>query len=118
MRDAVVVDAIRTPIGKRNGALSGLHPVDLSAHVLRALTERTRLEPSSVDDVVWGCVSQVGEQTANLGRYAVLAAGWPESVPGSPWTASAAPPNRPFTSRRRVSSPASTTWPWPAASSP
>ena len=82
MRDAVVVDAIRTPIGKRNGALSGLHPVDLSAHVLRALTERTRLEPSSVDDVVWGCVSQVGEQTANVGRYAVLAAGWPESVPG------------------------------------
>jgi acetyl-CoA acyltransferase len=84
MRDAVIVDAVRTPIGKGKpgGALSGIHPADLSAHVLKALAARTRLDPGTVDDVVWGCVSQVGEQTASLGRYAVLAAGWPEEVPG------------------------------------
>ncbi|MFE1320908.1 thiolase family protein [Kitasatospora phosalacinea] len=82
MRDAVIVDAVRTPIGKRNGALSGIHPVDLSAHVLTALAARNRLDPALVDDVIWGCVSQIGEQTANVGRYAVLGAGWPETVPG------------------------------------
>jgi len=84
MRDAVIVDAVRTPIGrgKPGGALSGLHPVDLSAHVLRALAERTGLDPGLVDDVVWGCVSQVGEQAGSIGRYSVLAAGWPEEVPG------------------------------------
>jgi acetyl-CoA acyltransferase len=84
MRDAVIVDAVRTPVakGKPGGALSGVHPVDLSAHVLKALAERNRLDPGTVDDVVWGCVSQIGEQTACVGRYAVLAAGWPEHVPG------------------------------------
>ena len=82
MRDAVIVDAVRTPVGKRGGALSGVHPVDLSAHVLRTLAERTQLDPALVDDVIWGCVSQVGEQAADIGRYAVLGAGWPESVPG------------------------------------
>jgi acetyl-CoA acyltransferase len=82
MRDAVVVDAVRTPIGKRNGGLSGLHPVELSAHVLRSLVERTAVDPGVVDDVVWGCVSQAGEQTMDIGRTAVLAAGWPESVTG------------------------------------
>ncbi|HEY7009827.1 MAG TPA: thiolase family protein [Jatrophihabitantaceae bacterium] len=82
MRDAVIIDAVRTPVGKRNGGLSGIHPVDLSAHVLKALAERTSLEPSLVDDVIWGCVSAVGEQSACIGRYSVLAAGWPESVPG------------------------------------
>jgi acetyl-CoA acyltransferase len=83
MRDAVIVEAVRTPIGKRNGALAGIHPVDLSAHVLAALAERTGIDPAVVDDVVWGCVSQVGEQTFNVGRNAALAAGWPESVPGT-----------------------------------
>jgi acetyl-CoA acyltransferase len=83
MRDAVIVDAVRTPVGRRKGAYSEVHPVDLSAHVLNALVERTGLDPSVVDDVVWGCVSQVGEQTMNVGRNAVLAAGWPESVPGT-----------------------------------
>ncbi|WP_037050161.1 thiolase family protein [Pseudonocardia halophobica] len=83
MRDAVVVDAVRTPIGRRGGALAGVHPVDLSATVLRALAERTGLDPASVDDVVWGCASQVGEQAANVGRFAALAAGWPETVPGT-----------------------------------
>jgi acetyl-CoA acyltransferase len=83
MRDAVIVDAVRTPVGRRKGAYSDVHPVDLSAHVLNALVERTGIDPSVVDDVVWGCVSQVGEQTMNVGRNAVLAAGWPESVPGT-----------------------------------
>ncbi|HEY6797559.1 MAG TPA: acetyl-CoA C-acyltransferase [Kineosporiaceae bacterium] len=82
MRDAVIVDAVRTPVGKRNGALAGVHPVDLSAHVLGALVERTGVDPAVIDDVVWGCVSQVGEQTLDIARTAVLAAGWPESVPG------------------------------------
>lgn len=84
MRDAVIVDAVRTPVGrgKPGGALSGIHPVDLSAHVLKALAERNGLDPVTVDDVIWGCVSQVGEQSGGVGRYSVLAAGWPESVPG------------------------------------
>src|ERR1700704_4522010 len=83
MRDAVIVAAVRTPVGKRNGALAGVHPVDLSAHVLNALAERAGLaDPAVVDDVIWGCVSQVGEQTFDIARNAVLAAGWPESVPG------------------------------------
>jgi len=83
MRDAVIVEAVRTPVGKRNGGLAGVHPVDLSAHVLGALIERTGLDPALVDDVIWGCVSQVGEQTWNVGRHAALSAGWPESVPGT-----------------------------------
>lgn len=83
MRDAVIVDAVRTPVGRRRGALSDVHPVDLSAVVLRALARRTGLDPATVDDVVWGCVSQVGEQTFNVGRGAVLAAGWPQHVPGT-----------------------------------
>jgi len=83
MRDAVIVEAVRTPVGRRNGDLAGVHPVDLSAHVLTALAERTGLDPAVVDDVIWGCVSQVGEQAVNVGRNAVLAAGWPESVPGT-----------------------------------
>ena len=83
MRDAVIVDAVRTPVGRRNGAYKDTHPVDLSAHVLNSLVERTGIDPTVVDDVVWGCVSQVGEQGLNIGRNAVLAAGWPESVPGT-----------------------------------
>lgn len=81
MRDAVIVEAIRTPVGRRNGGLSGTHPADLSAHVLRALAERTDLDTQTVDDVIWGCVSQVGEQAGNIGRFAVLGAGWSEEVP-------------------------------------
>ena len=83
MRDAVIVEAVRTPTGKRNGGLAGIHSADLSAHVLRALAERSGLDPALVDDVVWGCVSQIGEQTFDLARTAVLSAGWPESVPGT-----------------------------------
>jgi acetyl-CoA acyltransferase len=80
-REAVIVEAVRTPIGKRNGGLAGVHPVDLSALVLRALAERTGIDPAEVDDVVWGCVGQLGDQSSNIGRFGVLAAGWPESVP-------------------------------------
>jgi acetyl-CoA acyltransferase len=66
MRDAVIVDAVRTPTGKRNGSLKDWHPVDLSAHVLAALAQRTSLDPSLVDDVIWGCVTQTGEQGLNV----------------------------------------------------
>ena len=83
MRDAVIVEAVRTPTGKRGGGLSGVHSADLSAHVLQALVERTGIDPGLVDDVVWGCVSQIGEQTFDIARTAVLSAGWPESVPGT-----------------------------------
>jgi acetyl-CoA acyltransferase len=83
MRDAVICAAVRTPVGRRGGGLSGIHAADLSATVLSALAERTGLDPAVVDDVFWGCVSQVGEQTFNIGRVAALAAGWPESVPGT-----------------------------------
>jgi acetyl-CoA acyltransferase len=83
MRDAVIVDAVRTPVGRRNGALSGVHPAALSALVLTALAERNSIDPAVVDDVVWGCVAQAGEQTMDIARNAVLSAGWPLSVPGT-----------------------------------
>src|SRR6516225_7104538 len=85
MHDAVIVDAIRTPIGKGKpgGSLSPVHPVDLLAHTLRALAERSALDPALIDDVVGGCVDQVGEQAVNTTRWAVLAAGFPESVPAT-----------------------------------
>ncbi|NNF11491.1 MAG: thiolase family protein [Acidimicrobiia bacterium] len=83
MPHAVIVDAVRTPTGKRGGKLKDVHPVDLAAHVLNALQERNGLDPAQVDDVIMGCVSQLGEQGINVGRNAVLAAGWPESVPST-----------------------------------
>jgi len=83
MRDAVIVDAVRSPVGKRNGDLKDVHPVDLSALVLKALVERTGVDPALIEDVVWGCVSQVGEQAGNVGRSAALAAGFPEDVVGT-----------------------------------
>ena len=83
MPNAVIVDAIRTPLGRRNGRLSGWHPVDLAAHVLGTLMVRHDLDPVVVDDVIMGCVSQVGEQALNIGRNALLAAGFPDSVPGT-----------------------------------
>jgi len=82
VRDAVIVAALRSPVGKRNGGLSGVHPADLSAHVLRGLAERSGVDPAQIDDVIWGCVSQAGEQTGDIARTALLAAGWPESVTG------------------------------------
>ncbi|BAX98823.1 putative acyl-CoA thiolase [Mycobacteroides stephanolepidis] len=83
MRDAVIVDAVRTPVekGKPGGSLSGVHPVDLHAHAIRALVERTGIDPALVDDVISGAVGQVGEQSSNTARWAALAAGLPETVP-------------------------------------
>src|ERR1700738_4703260 len=83
MRETVIVEAVRTPVGKRNGGLSTMPAAGLSAVVLRELVDRTGIDPALVDDVVWGCVSQVGDQSSNIGRYSVLAAGWPESIPGT-----------------------------------
>jgi len=83
MRETVIIEAVRTPVGKRNGGLSGMHAADLSAIVLNELLERVGVGPEIIDDVIWGCVSQVGDQSSNVGRYAVLAAGWPESIPGT-----------------------------------
>jgi acetyl-CoA acyltransferase len=83
MRETVIVEAVRTPVGKRNGGLSSMHAADLSAIVLTELVQRTGIDPDIIDDVVWGCVSQVGDQSSNIGRYAVLAAGWPERIPGT-----------------------------------
>ena len=84
-RDAVIVGAVRSPVGigkPEKGALSGIHPVDLSAMVLQGLIERTGIDPALIDDVIWGAVSQVGEQAFNVGRNAALAAGFPEEVTG------------------------------------
>jgi acetyl-CoA acyltransferase len=83
MPTAVIVDAVRTAGGKRNGKLSGWHPADLAAEVLNALAERTGIDPGIVEDVVMGCVMQAGAQSVNVGRNAVLAAGWPEAVPAT-----------------------------------
>ena len=83
MAEAVIVDAIRTPMGKRNGKLSGFHPADLAGEVLKALSDRNDLDPALVEDVIMGCVMQVGAQAGNIGRNAVLASGWPESVPAT-----------------------------------
>ena len=83
MTTAVIVDAIRTPLGKRNGKLQNWHPVDLAAETLKALISRTGIDPAVIDDVIMGCVMQVGEQGVNIGRNAVLAAGWPDTIPGT-----------------------------------
>jgi acetyl-CoA acyltransferase len=82
MAEAVIVEAVRSPVGKRNGGLSGVHPAELSAQVLNGLVERAGVDPALVDDVIWGCVMQAGEQALDIARTALLAAGWPESVPG------------------------------------
>ncbi|WP_212828330.1 thiolase family protein [Polymorphospora rubra] len=81
MREAVVVEAVRTPIGRKKGSLADVHAVDLSAVVLNELLKRAGLDPEVVEDVYWGCVTQLGDQSSNVGRFAVLAAGWPETVP-------------------------------------
>ena len=83
MREAVIVEAVRTAVGKRDGALKGIHPADLLGHVLAGLVDRTGIDPELVDDVVTGCVSQVAEQAVNIGRNAWLGAGLPESVPAT-----------------------------------
>lgn len=82
MAEAYIVGAVRTPVGVRKGALAGVHPADLGAHVLKEIVERTGIDPSAVEDVIMGCVSQVGPQALDLARTAWLSAGLPESVPG------------------------------------
>jgi acetyl-CoA acyltransferase len=82
-RSAVIVGAARTPLGKRNGLLAHWHPVDLAATALTAVVDRTGVDPTVIDDVIMGCVMQVGEQGINIGRNAVLAAGWPDTIPGT-----------------------------------
>ena len=82
MTEAYIVDAVRTPMGKRGGGLSAMHPVDLSARVMQLLVERTGVDPARVDDVIWGCVGQIGAQAWNIARNAWLSAGFPEEVPG------------------------------------
>ncbi|WP_041298576.1 thiolase family protein [Ilumatobacter coccineus] len=83
MRDAVIVDAVRTPFGARDGSLSHWHPVDLVAETMVALVDRTGIDPEIIDDVILGCVMQVGEQSINIARNAILAAEWPEHIPGT-----------------------------------
>ncbi|MFD6280052.1 acetyl-CoA C-acetyltransferase [Streptomyces sp. NPDC060209] len=83
MPEAFIVGAVRTPVGRRKGTLSGVHPADLGAHVLRALLERTGVDPGAVDDVYFGCVGQIGAQTGNIARTAWLSAGLPQHVPGT-----------------------------------
>jgi len=80
--EAVIVEAVRSPVGKRNGGLSGVHPAELSAQVLNGLINRAGVDPALIDDVIWGCVGQAGEQAGDIARTAVLTAGWPESVTG------------------------------------
>ncbi|MDV8067095.1 acetyl-CoA C-acetyltransferase [Rhodococcus sp. IEGM 1366] len=82
MSEVYIVDAIRTPIGKRGGALSGVHPIDLGAHVIKAVVERTGIDPAEVDDVIFGCVDAIGGQAGNIARMSWLAAGLPQHVPG------------------------------------
>jgi acetyl-CoA acyltransferase len=82
VREAVICVAVRTAVGKRNGSLAEVHPVDLSADVLNAALDRAGIGPEVVDDVIWGCVTQLGDQSSNIARFAVLAAGWPERIPG------------------------------------
>ena len=77
MQNAVIVDAIRTPLGKRNGRLKDWHPVDLAGHTLKELVARNNIDPELIEDVIMGCVMQVGEQSLNVARNAVLAAGLP-----------------------------------------
>src|SRR5690348_18346332 len=82
MAEAYLVDAVRTPAGRRGGGLSGAHPADLGAHVITALLERTGVDPLAVDDVIFGCVDTIGPQAGDIARTAWLAAGLPEAVPG------------------------------------
>src|SRR3954471_19750131 len=83
MPEAYIVDAVRTPVGKKNGGLSGVHTADLGAHILTALVERSGIDPAAVEDVVFGCLDTIGPQAGDIARTAWLAAGLPEEVPGT-----------------------------------
>ncbi len=83
MTEAYIIDAVRTPVGRRNGGLSQVHPADLGAHVLRAIVERTGIDAARVEDVIFGCVDTIGPQAGDIARTCWLAAGLPEEVPGT-----------------------------------
>ena len=83
MRTAYIIEGIRTPIGRRGGLLKGIHAVDILGLVIEELVKKNSTDPNEIDDVIAGCVSQLGEQTGNIGRNAALAAGLPETVPGT-----------------------------------
>src|ERR1700723_1144287 len=83
MPEAYIVDAVRTPVGRRNGGLAAAHPADLGAHALTALVERSGIDPSAVEDVVFGCLDTIGAQAGDIARTCWLAAGYPEEVPGT-----------------------------------
>ena len=83
MAEAYIVDAVRTPVGRRGGGLSAVHPADLGAHSLKALMERTGVDPGAVEDVIFGCVDTIGGQSGDIARTAWLAAGLPDHVPGT-----------------------------------
>src|SRR5438128_976376 len=83
MNEAYIVDAVRTPVGRKGGGLAGVHPADLGAHSLRELMERTGIDPTAVDDVVFGCVDTIGPQAGDIARSCWLAAGLPDEVPGT-----------------------------------
>src|ERR671934_2183905 len=83
MPEALIVDAVRSPIGKRNGSLASVRADELAAQVLNGLVERVGVDPAEIEDVEMGCVTQIGEQALNVGRIAALVAGWPETVCGS-----------------------------------
>src|SRR6266849_4997520 len=100
MPEAYIVDAVRTPVGKRGGGLAAVHPADLGAHVITALIERTGLDPAAVEDVFFGCVDQLGPQAGDIARTAWLVAGSPRRSRAPRSTVSAGPP-----SRRRISRP-------------
>ena len=82
MTEAYLIDAVRTPVGRRGGGLSEVRPADLGAHVIKGLIDRTGLDPATIDDVVWGCCDTIGPQAGNIARTSWLAAGFPEEVPG------------------------------------
>src|SRR4030081_1372861 len=82
MPEAYIIDAVRTPAGRRNGSLAKVHPIDLGVHAFRGLFNRVDVDPAEVDDVIVGCVDAIGGQAGNIGRNAWLAAGYPEEVPG------------------------------------
>src|SRR6266576_9872 len=82
MPEAYIVDAVRTPVGKRGGSLSQVHPADLGAHILQAVVERSGVDPNAVEDVIFGCIDQIGPQAGDIARPAWLAAGFPEEIPG------------------------------------
>ena len=83
MAEAYIIDAVRTPIGRKKGSLAGLHPADLGAHPIKALVARTGIDANAVDDVVWGCCDTIGPQAGDIGRTVWLVAGLPQHVPGT-----------------------------------